>query len=132
MTGSVYTAYGNTAGALSTPWQQYTGPGGSDIYIDVNTSFARFPGPPVYSTILRGTSGHWETTGVTSIYNATANGFRVYVRRPDGRTLTPQEARDNGWYIEWVGTFVLAGEQPLPAPGAPSSVLRFERPLRGL
>jgi hypothetical protein len=100
---SVWVARGSTdtAGA---GWQQY--PGGAGIYIDVDTSFVGFPLPPVYSTILRGTSLHWDTTGASSIYNASRTGFRVYVRHPDGRALTPQIARNHGWYIGWIGQYI--------------------------
>jgi hypothetical protein len=65
----------------------------------------------VHSTILRGDSLHWDTTGATSIYNASATGFRVYVRHPDGRTLTPQIAQANGWYIGWIGEYI--GPEPV-------------------
>ena len=104
---SVMIARGNTAGANAPVWQQY--PGGSGVFIDVDTSYAGFPpdSVPTYTTALLGTTGHWDTAGATSLYELPttpwSRGFRVYVKRPDGRPLSPQEARDSGWFICWVG-----------------------------
>jgi hypothetical protein len=86
------------------PWQQY--PGGDGIFIDVSTAPHEFPGIPIYNAVLYGSSAHWATTGVTSIYNASPTGFRVYIRQADGGPLTPADAVANGWYVRWVGTFV--------------------------
>jgi hypothetical protein len=86
----------------STAWQPYIGatPG---IYVDVNTSAGKFSAPPVYITSLGGNSGNWQTTGATSIYQATATGFRVYVRWANGAALTPATANSYQWHINWIG-----------------------------
>src|SRR5258705_3852714 len=86
--------------AGSTSWLVY---GPSGIYVDVNTSSAGFTTTPVYVTSIGGNSSHWSTTGATSIYNATATGFRVYVRWVDGAPLTPATANGFQWRINWLG-----------------------------
>jgi hypothetical protein len=86
----------------STAWQVYQGstPG---IFVDVNTTSGKFSSVPVYVTSLGGTSSHWNTTGATSVYVATATGFRVYVRWWDGAALSPAFANANNWTINWIG-----------------------------
>jgi hypothetical protein len=84
----------------STAWQVYA-PNG--IFVDVNTSDGKFSTPPVYITSIGGLGGHWATTGATSIYSATATGFRVYVKWSDGSPLAPATANANQWHINWVG-----------------------------
>ncbi len=88
------TPLGNTA------WQQY--PGGEGVYVDIDTSSAGFTTTPIYITSIEGITRHWGTTGATSIYLATPKGFRVYVRYFDGSPLTPAEANNNGWHINWI------------------------------
>jgi hypothetical protein len=89
-----------------TGWQQY--PFGAGIFTDVITH-DRFPANSfvTYATTLEGVSGHWDTTGATSIYDIPgrprSEGFRVFVKHPDGSALTPQIAKDGGWYIKWIG-----------------------------
>ncbi|ADO70570.1 S8 family peptidase [Stigmatella aurantiaca] len=79
----------------ATAWQQYSTDG---IYLDVNTGQCGFISTPVYFTSLGGLSGHWTTTGATSIYSATPAGFRVYVRAPG---ITPALANQEGWHLNW-------------------------------
>jgi len=88
------TPIGNTA------WQQYAD--GESIFVDVDTSSAGFTTTPIYITSLGGTSGHWGTTGATSIYYPTPTGFRVYVRFSTGDQLTPAGANGIGWHINWI------------------------------
>lgn len=97
---------------LSTNWQVYTGSG---IFVDVDTTAAKFTGNPVYLTSIGGVSSHWSTIGATSIYPIgpgiqpgtglpTATGFRVYVQWADRTTaLTPAQAKGFGWHINWIG-----------------------------
>jgi hypothetical protein len=87
----------------ATNWQQYSPPQNTGVYVDVDTSAGRFSATPVYITSIGGTSSHWDTTGATSIYSPTATGFRVYVRWADGRPLTPAEANNYQWHINWIG-----------------------------
>ena len=97
---SIKIGTGSTAPG-STNWQQYTG--GRGVYVDVDTSSAGFTTTPVYTTSIGGTSSHWATTGATSIYTASATGFRIYVRWADGQPLTPATANSYEWHINWVG-----------------------------
>lgn len=94
------TPVGNTA------WQPYFVPGdataGQGIFVDVDTSSAGFTTTPIYITSIGGNGGHWGTTGATSIYNPTPTGFRVYIRYPDGGSLTPAFANQYGWHINWI------------------------------
>ncbi len=89
------TVAGNTA------WVQYNGNMG--VYLDVDTSAAHFATTPVYTTSLGGSGAHWSTIGATSIYSATATGFRVYVRWSNGNSLTPATANNRRWHINWIG-----------------------------
>jgi len=84
----------------TTAWQVYS-PNG--IFVDVNTTTGKFASTPVYVTSIGGDSSHWATAGATSIYNATATGFRVYVKWIDNGSLTPAQANSLGWYINWYG-----------------------------
>lgn len=90
----------------STNWQVYSPTG---IYVDVDTSAGKFTKPPVYITSIGGVSSHWATTGANSVYpippatSPTATGFRVYVRWADGSPLTPAQANELGWHINWIG-----------------------------
>lgn len=78
-------------------WKDYDKKKG--MYIDVDTSMYNFKSTPHYLATLEGSTGHWMTTGVTSIYNPTNKGFRVYVRFSDSRRIL-QKYKDN-WYIKW-------------------------------
>jgi hypothetical protein len=84
----------------ATAWQVYSPTG---IYVDVNTTAGKFSAPPVYIPSIGGTSSHWATTGATSVYSATATGFRVYVKWSDNSPLTPAQANGNQWHINWLG-----------------------------
>lgn len=103
----------------STNWKSY---GTRGIYVDVSTSFARITGTPVYVTSLGGNSHHWQAIGATSIYQPTATGFRVYVRWLDGGSLTPAQANELKWHINWIAmeqdprVFFRVGEVDLPDP----------------
>ena len=88
------TPVGNTA------WQQY--PNGEGVFVDVDTSSAGFKTTPIYITSIGGAGRHWGTTGATSIYAPTPTGFRVYVRWSIGGSLTPAEANQNEWHINWI------------------------------
>jgi hypothetical protein len=91
----------------NTAWYQHSNQpdavfGGQGIFVDVNTSSAGFTTTPIYITSIGGTSHHWAITGATSIYNPTPTGFRVYVRFPNGDSLTPAIANQYGWHINWI------------------------------
>jgi serine protease len=85
---------GQTAQGASA-WQQY---GSDGIYLDVNTVACAQAVPPLYLTSLGGWANHRLASGATSIYNATATGFRVYIYLPG---ITPALANQYGWNINW-------------------------------
>jgi hypothetical protein len=79
----------------STTWVQYNA---NAVYTDVNTSACDLTTTPKYFTTLGGWSQHFDSQGVTSIYNPTHSGFRVYVVHTG---VTPTEANDRHWHIVW-------------------------------
>lgn len=87
----------------ATNWQVYNQGG---IYVDVDTSAAGFTSTPVYVTSIGGNTGHWRITGGSSVYQATATGFRVYIRwdqiSETEEALTPEMANGNKWHINWI------------------------------
>jgi hypothetical protein len=85
----------------ATDWQDY--PSGSGVYVDVDTSAGNFPTTPIYLASLGGRSHHWWTTGGSSIYNATANKFRIYIRWADGKPMTKDDAYAHQWFVSWIG-----------------------------
>ncbi len=89
----------------STNWQPYSG-SIEGIYVDIDTSICGFSSTPIYTVNMHGNSWNWETTGGSSPYNRTNQGFRIYVRFPsdrDGRpSLTPAFANSRGWHIQWI------------------------------
>jgi len=90
----------------STNWQQY-GTGG--LYADVDTSPGDFSAVPNYISSVGGDSSHWELIGGSAIYNPTAKNFRIYIRFPDGRAVTPAFANANRWNINWIGVQLFPG-----------------------
>jgi hypothetical protein len=80
----------------ATNWIRYSDNG---IYLDIDVSAAGFTETPKYFTSIGGRSNHWTTQGATSIYNASPNGFRVYVYKGG---VTPKYANDRDWHINWL------------------------------
>lgn len=79
-------------------WADY----GDGISIDIDTSACNFATTPMYFTSLAGNTHHWQTTGATSIYVPSANGFEVYLDSTI-ETLDPAKADSWDWYIQWCG-----------------------------
>src|SRR5512139_2749135 len=101
--GSKYAQQPRIAGGhtpVGLGWQAY---GNGGLYIDVDTSSARFSSTPIYFTSIGGGSDHWRTTGANAIYSPSPKGFRVYVRMSNGEALSPLDAYNLGWYINWIG-----------------------------
>jgi len=74
------------------------------IFVDVDTSAARFSSTPVYVCSLGGASSHWATVGGSSVYSASPTGFRIYVRWANGDTPpTPAQANEWQWHVLWIG-----------------------------
>ncbi|MFD0883927.1 hypothetical protein ACFQ08_05065 [Streptosporangium algeriense] len=92
------------ASGHTTPGQGWQAYGANGIYIDVNTTSARFTGTPVYVTSITGPGGNqWGLVGPSAVYSSTATSFRVYVQWKDGSPLTPATAQQYGWHINWIG-----------------------------
>ena len=94
--------YGWTGSTIpgSTDWVQY---GENSIYVDVDTSLAGFTETPLYFASLGGYYRQWEVDGFDAIYYPTAEGFRIYLRNELDNSLTPDNANERGWYIQWTG-----------------------------
>jgi hypothetical protein len=90
------------AGFSGTNWQ--AGGDTKHIYIDVDTSPARFNKTPVYVASLLGLGDDYMslTTGA-SIYHPTATGVRIVVRWADATPMSPADAASHGWYVGWHG-----------------------------
>ncbi len=89
-----------TGQSSPTDWQVYSSAG---IFVDVHTSAAGFTATPRYVTALHGSGSHWATTGGSSVYVPTPQGFRIYIQWADRSPLTPAQATSNGWYVQWIG-----------------------------
>ncbi len=85
-----------------TDWKQYSTPNG--IFVDVDTTEAKFTGTPIYTTSLAGNNHHWSTTGGSCIYNPTEKGFRIFIKAD--HALTPDFANARQWHINWIGVQV--------------------------
>ncbi|MGB3245220.1 MAG: hypothetical protein WBB25_11840 [Sulfitobacter sp.] len=68
----------------------------------VDTSVAGFKSTPNYYVSITG-SGAWIADGLDSIYSATAEGFKLYVRREDGANLPSSANGKANWCIRWMG-----------------------------
>ncbi len=63
------------------------------IYVDVDISVLNLKNTPLAFTTLTGRSTHWATTGATSVYNMTKDGFKVYLKYSNGGLLTAKIAK---------------------------------------
>jgi len=74
------------------------------IAVDIDTSSAGFSEEPYYFTSIRGNSGHWATTGATSIYPSENKGwnegFTIILHFV--REITPAQANECKWHIQWL------------------------------
>jgi hypothetical protein len=87
-----------------TNWKQHTE--NNCIYVDIDTTSGRFSGIPVYLTSIGGDSLHDTTVGATSIHEASATKFRIYIKLLDGSPLDPETANKMRWHINWYGAEV--------------------------
>lgn len=79
-------------------WQVYSA---STIYLNVNTSGCGFLTTPRYFTSIGGIGSHFELVGFSAIYSPTPTGFTVYIKKNDNSTLSPVDATNAGWFINW-------------------------------
>ena len=74
----------------ATKWQQYATPDG--IFVDVDTSAAKFQGEVFYTASLAGDTSHWVTTGGSCIYSPHQQGLQglrqIHRRPPRRRRIT--------------------------------------------
>ena len=83
-------------------WTPYRG-GTRGLGIQVDTSAGEFDANPVYVTSVGGKSRQWSLVGTSTIYHPGRRSFVVYVHWRDNSPITPQDALDNGWYVNWIG-----------------------------
>ncbi|MDD5090372.1 MAG: hypothetical protein PHQ23_05595 [Candidatus Wallbacteria bacterium] len=83
----------------TTAWEAYNS---STIYTDVTFPANSFAESPYVFTELGGTLMHYYCVGMTSLYNLTKDGFRIYISYKDGSSLTPSVATVNSWHIIWM------------------------------
>jgi hypothetical protein len=76
-------------------WILYGDKIGLTVYVDL--SQYKLTKAPYVFTSLNGIGMHYVTTGATSIYELSANGFRVYIRWSDGRAITVNDAITYKW-----------------------------------
>jgi len=72
------------------------------LQMDIDTTACGFTGVPSYFTTLNGTSSHWVTTGITSIYNPTETTFRVYLRSTTETSISQATAVTRGYTVNWM------------------------------
>lgn len=72
------------------------------ITMVVDTSACGFTGVPSYFTTLNGTTSHWVTTGITSIYDPSETQFQVYLHSTSEASLSPAQAVSRGYTINWI------------------------------
>lgn len=111
----------------TTDWKQ----GNNNIYVDVDTSAAGFTKRPVYITSISGKINHWKVLGASSVYEASATMFRIWLRWADSNQKfpTPEQANRDQWHINWIGieeeseakveSVVLLGQPSITTPEQP-------------
>jgi hypothetical protein len=85
----------------ATKWQQYSS--GNGVFVDVDTSAAKFTTTPIYVASLGGRTSHWDTTGGSSIYKPTPTGFQIYIRWRENKPMTPVQIGGFAWHVNWIG-----------------------------
>ena len=77
---------------------------GLEFYVD--TSHCRFTSTPVYLTSLTGNGAHWHVVGISSLYEMTATGFKIYFGHINSQVSKQEMLKmsiDNKWTFEWIG-----------------------------
>jgi hypothetical protein len=94
---------GGTA-ADAEDWKEWKQFGSAGIYVDVDTSSCHFDETtPRYTSTVHGDSAHWQLTGVNSIYEPTATGFRLYAYHPVMRgSFMMFFAKKYSWRVSWM------------------------------
>ena len=90
-----------SSGRKTTDWIQVPFNLGG-MYIDVNFTECGFARVPVVTTSLEGDGDHWRIVGITSVYNTTTSGFRVFVIPEYKNHQTAEYAKKKHWNVDWV------------------------------
>jgi hypothetical protein len=90
-----------TTPAGNTAWMQYQ-PAGLELTVDI--SACGFAATPLVFTSLGGNAGLWETTGATSIYDASPTSFVIYINTTPLGATTVAQANSFDWVINWCAT----------------------------
>jgi hypothetical protein len=69
--------------------------------LDVDLKGYKFTQPPMVFTSLTGISEHFTVTGVTSIYDLTKDGFRVYMKHST-RNLNLSKASEYQYVLNYI------------------------------
>ena len=90
--------------ANNTRWKQYVRTDGvvdpNAIYVEVDTSAARFSDTPRYFVSISGGSGLYKTTGLGGVNSANLKGFSVYLTFAGA--INPKKANEYGWTVNWI------------------------------
>ena len=92
----------------TTDWRDYKDDAGNQlgVYVEVDVGEAGLS--DLYFTSLGGDSAHWTTVGATSIYwSPEANHFRIYLATPYGDKLTADFVKQQKWFVEWLGFWLI-------------------------
>jgi hypothetical protein len=81
----------------STGWHQY---GTNGLTRTVDISSCGLAVTPKILASLGGSTMHWNTTGVTSLYDVTQTSFQVFIYDESG-PVTPADATARGWHVDW-------------------------------
>ena len=90
-----------TTGRDSTNWSNYHTNG---LVLDVNIGDCGFVKVPTITTSIEGKGYHWRATGTSAVYNASAQGFRMYLEggKEDGHNPKNGKAEEWKWNVEWI------------------------------
>ena len=94
--------YPQSSGRNTTDWIQAMPFDLGAMYIDVNFTECGFARVPVVTTSLEGDGDHWRIVGITSVYNTTTSGFRVFVVPEHEKIQTAEYAKMKHWNVDWI------------------------------
>jgi len=86
-------------GHSSKKWVKY---GSAEMYQDIDIGHCGFSKTPRVFTSMTGTSSHWQTQGITSIYSLTKTKFRVYINFYGSSSQATGFAKSHKWELDWI------------------------------
>jgi len=84
------------------PGKTAWGQEGDFLSLSINTSGYGFRATPTYYFSIYGAASQWFLLGESGIYNASKDGFTIFVGRPDRKQLKPDDANAAGWHVRWI------------------------------